>query len=74
MGKAPHLGNLSNHRKCMVDGTLWELAVPLCGVNAAHEMWVVRPGSSCPCAGQQFLSLRNLVGMKIHETMAHASN
>lgn len=38
MGKAPHLGKLSNHRKCMVDGTLWELAVPLCGVNAVHEM------------------------------------
>lgn len=69
MGKAPHLGDLSNYRKCMVCGTHWELAIPLCGVNTVHEMWVVRTGSSCPCARQQFLSFRNLVEMKNHETL-----
>lgn len=52
----------------MVYGTHRELAIALCGVNAVHEMWVVRPGSSCPCARLQFLSPKNLVGTKSHET------
>lgn len=77
--KSHYSGKLSNHRKCMVCGNHWELAIPPCGVSAVREMWVLRPGSSCPRARQQFLSHRNLVerkamGLFFPETVAHGNN
>lgn len=48
----------------MVCGNRWELAIPPCGVNAAHEIWGLGPGSSCPHA--TFPLPQELGGVKTH--------
>lgn len=69
MGKEPLVRKTSQSREMHGVWYSLELAIPLWGVNTVHEMWSMRPGSSCPCAKQQFLSLRSWVGMKRHDTI-----